>query len=59
MERLEVKTNMYDKTEYYFNVDIQVLINTITGEQSIGWARINSPISDEWRKEYEDGEADN
>lgn len=56
MEYRDLKTNLYNETEYRFNVDIQILTNTITGEQSIGWTPHDSSISKMWRMELDDGE---
>lgn len=35
--------NVFDKVETYENCTVQILINTITGEQSIGWWRNDNP----------------
>lgn len=44
--------------EYHFNVDVQVLFDSETGEASIGWARPGSAVSELWRKDAEYGEED-
>ena len=44
----KIETNIFDKVEYQFCVDIQILTNSVTGEQSIGWARPGSEISERW-----------
>ena len=54
MEYGEIKTNLYDKVEYHFNVDIEILTNSITGEQEIGWTPHGSRISKLWETEFED-----
>ena len=56
MEYRNIKTNIFDKTEHYYNVDIEILTNSVTGEQSIGWTPHNSSISKQWKEEDEDGE---
>ena len=56
-EEIKVETNLYDKVEYVFGVDLQILYNSITDESSIGWAQIGSEISKKWREE--NGEASN
>lgn len=56
-EEIKVESNLYDETEYVFGVDLQILTNSITGEQSIGWTRTGTELSKEWRKE--NGEASN
>ena len=55
MEYGAVKTNIYNKVEHFYNVDIEVLTNTLTGEQSIGWTPHNSSLSIQWKEEDEDG----
>lgn len=55
MEYGTIKTNIYDKVEHFYNVDIEVLTNSITGEQSIGWTPHGSSISNSWKKDDEDG----
>ena len=42
MENIEI--NIFDNIEYYFNCAVEVITNYITGQQSIGWAKIDSPI---------------
>lgn len=56
-EEIKVETNLYDKVEYVFGVDLQILYNSITDESSIGWTQIGSEISKKWREE--NGEASN
>ena len=34
---MEVETNIFDIEEIYPNCTVQILTNSITGEQSIGW----------------------
>lgn len=55
MEYGRINTNIYDKVEHFYNVDIEVLTNSITGEQSIGWVPHNSLISESWKEEDENG----
>lgn len=50
-EEIKIESNLYNKVEYVFGVDLQILTNTITGEQSIGWARQGTEISNLWREE--------
>ena len=56
-EEIKVETHLYDKVEYDFGVDLQILYNSITDESSIGWTQIGSEISKKWREE--NGEASN
>ena len=35
--RMTVVTGMYDREELHHDCTVQVLTNTVTGEQSIGW----------------------
>ena len=56
-EEIKVESNLYNEVEYVFGVDLQILTNSITGEQSIGWTRIGTELSKEWREE--NGEASN
>lgn len=35
--------NVYDQVEIYEDCTVQILTNTITGEQSIGWWRNDKP----------------
>ena len=55
MEYRSIKTNIFDKIEHHYNVDIEILTNSITGEKSIGWTPHNSSISKRWKEEDEDG----
>lgn len=48
---VDVKTNIYDKATHKYNVDIEILENSITGESSIAWTAHNSPISQQWQEE--------
>lgn len=48
----KIETNIYDKIEYHFNCAIQILTNSITGEQSIGWVPMDSEIADDWVRDY-------
>lgn len=54
--------NFDDRTdnsvEYHFNVDVQVLYDSKTGEASIGWTRPGSAVSNMWRKDAGYGEED-
>ena len=34
-----METNLFDKEEIIENCTVQILSNTVTGEQSIGWWR--------------------
>lgn len=34
-----VKTNMFDEEETYPNCTVQILRNSVTGEESVGWFR--------------------
>lgn len=36
-----IEINLFDKTETYDNCTVEILTNTITGEQSIGWWKNN------------------
>lgn len=36
-EITKVETNIFDKEEIYPDCTVQILTNTLTGEQSIGW----------------------
>ena len=56
-EEIKVESNLYDEVEYVFGVDLQILTNSITEEQSIGWTRIGTELSEKWREE--NGEASN
>lgn len=49
-EEIKVESNLYDEVEYVFGVDLQILTNSITEEQSIGWTRIGTELSKEWRE---------
>lgn len=33
----KIETNIYDVEEVYHNCTVQILRNSVTGEQSIGW----------------------
>lgn len=48
MNEEKIETNLYDEVEYHFDVAVQVLRNSVTGEQSIGWAPMGSDIVYEW-----------
>lgn len=50
-KEIEIQTNLYNEIQYVFGVDLQILTNSLTGEQSIGWARQGSEISNMWREE--------
>ena len=50
-KEIEIQTNLYNEIQYVFGVDLQILTNSLTGEQSIGWARQGSEISNIWREE--------
>lgn len=56
-KEIRIQSNLYDKIEYVFGVDLQILTNSITGEQSIGWTRMGSDLSERWH--LDNGEADN
>lgn len=45
---MEVETNMYDKCEHFYNCAVEVLTNTLTGEQSIGWVPMGGEICKIW-----------
>lgn len=34
---IEIETNFFDKEELHPNCTVQILTNSITGEQSVGW----------------------
>lgn len=38
-----VETNFYDKVERHEDCTVEILTNSVTGEQSIGWYRNNIP----------------
>ena len=38
-----VETNMFDKCERHTNCTVEILTNSITGEQSIGWWENDKP----------------
>ena len=44
VEDERILPNLYDQEEYYEDCTVQVLTNTVTGEQSFGW----------WQGRYED-----
>ncbi|MDV3427013.1 MAG: hypothetical protein LIR50_07485 [Bacillota bacterium] len=58
-EEIKCESNLYNEVQYVFGVDLQILTNTLTGEQSIGWAREGSEISNTWRLELQNGEESN
>ena len=37
MDQQNIETNIFDVEEVYHNCTVQILRNSITGEQSIGW----------------------
>ena len=45
---MDVELNIYDKEEIYHNCTVQILTNTITGEQSVGWWPNDVTIEDEY-----------
>ena len=49
MEIDQTASNFYDRVEVHENVTVQVLINTKTGESSIGWTR-NHDMIEAWRE---------
>lgn len=49
MEIDRQSSNFYDRAEVHENVTVQVLINTKTGESSIGWTR-NLDMIEAWRE---------
>ena len=55
-KEIKIESNLYNDIQYVFGVDLQILTNTITGEQSIGWTREGSELSNIWRLELENGE---
>ena len=55
--KIHVQSNLYDEIEYVFGVDLQILTNSITGEQSIGWTRMGSDLSERWH--LDNGEESN
>lgn len=40
---MEIETNLYNKVKRYENCTVEILTNTITGEQSIGWWQNDNP----------------
>ena len=56
---IKVETNIYDKVERYEDCTVEILTNTITGAQSIGWFKNDNPpmmigdVEDE-ETDYED-----
>ena len=44
-------SNIYTSCEHRYNVDIEILTNDVTGEQSIGWTPHDSAISKVWQKQ--------
>ncbi|MBQ2269374.1 MAG: hypothetical protein II338_03910, partial [Bacteroidaceae bacterium] len=38
-----VETNIFDSEEIHHNCTVQILHNSVTGEQSIGWWHENEP----------------
>lgn len=33
----EIETNIFDEVELYTNCSVQILRNSVTGEESVGW----------------------
>ena len=33
----EIETNIFDEVEIYENCSVQILRNSVTGEESVGW----------------------
>lgn len=40
------------KSDFAHNVDIEILRNSITGQESIGWTQQGTALSREWRSKY-------
>lgn len=40
---MSVETNIYDTVERYENCTVEILTNSVTGEQSIGWWQNDKP----------------
>ena len=57
-EIINIETNLYDEVTYVFGADVQISRNSLTGEVSIGWARIGSQVSDTWRALHADQSED-
>lgn len=47
--RKSVETNIYDSEEIHHNCTVQILTNSVTGEQSIGWWKEDEPPKEEVR----------
>lgn len=52
----DVVTNVYDKEEIYPNCTVQVLTNTVTGEQSVGWWKNGDQSVGHWYIQEEENE---
>lgn len=48
---MKIETNMYDEVEYKENCMIQILYNSVTGESSVAWTPMDSPIAEIWRED--------
>ena len=51
MENTNIQTNMFDKIEHHYNCAVEILTNSVTGEQSIGWVSMDSPIVERWQED--------
>lgn len=45
--RKAIETNIFDSEEIHHNCTVQILHNSVTGEQSIGWWHENEPPVEE------------
>lgn len=48
---MNIESNIYDKVEHHYNCAVEILTNSVTGEQSIGWVPMDSSLVDEWMEE--------
>lgn len=48
VEMINFDNRADNEVEYHFNVDVQVLIDHITGNVSMGWSRPGSVVSEIW-----------
>lgn len=51
VEMINFDNRADNEVEYHFNVDVQVLIDHITGNVSMGWSRPGSVVSEIWRRD--------
>lgn len=51
----DIEISVFNKEELFTDCTVQVLVNTFTGQQSVGWWENEKPMFGRWHSVLEDG----